>query len=101
MDNFKITLQGNSQVTFANGVTVSLFIGTGAYITGRGKNISFYMSRDDAERRANNCEIAIFDKNGDWITKKWKNYGDDVVGWQSPEQYLEALNWASKYQEDK
>jgi hypothetical protein len=98
-DDFRITLQGNFQVRFANGVQVSVFIGKGAYIKGRGENQSFYMSIDDdnSNRESPNAEIAVFDKDDNYIIRKFKDDGDDVIGWQSPEQFLEILNWAKNY----
>lgn len=32
----------------------------------------------------NSFEVAVFDSNGDWATRKFlPNHSDDVVGWQS------------------
>ena len=45
---------------------------------------------------SSDSEIAIFIK-GKWITKEYKDEGDDVIGYQTPDQVAEAIKWARNY----
>ncbi len=96
---FRITGGKGFQVTFKNEVTVSVQFGVGNYCKDYNKQpINNYdkESREQAENGSPNAEIAIFNKNG-WLTNEFKEGCDNVLGYQTPEQLLEALNWAKKY----
>jgi len=97
---FRINGGKGFQVTFKNGVTVSVQFGVGNYCKDYNKFpvIEDYIkeSKEQAENGSPNAEIAIFNKDG-WLTKEFKDDGDDVLGYKTPEQVLKALNWAKKY----
>ena len=95
--NFGIYVNGCFHITFKNGVTVSSTMGVGTYCENRNIDGEYDYLSTHSELQSNSAEICIWDKDGNYLTHKWKDDGDDTVGWQSPEQLLEALNWASKY----
>ena len=65
--------------TFDNGNTISIIGGKGAYSTPR-EDLS---SPDEYM----NFEVALLDKDGEWITRLViPGSADDVIGWQSREQ---------------
>jgi hypothetical protein len=87
------------QMTFANGVTVSIQFKTGNYATGA---LAGWDSRAGLAQEQNSspdAEIAIFKANGGgWLTKKFDpTINDDVIGWVSPDRVAEAIAWAAKY----
>ena len=99
MDKFGVYVNGCFHITFENGVTVSTTIGIGTYSGNKTKQGNYAYLKYQHEITSNSAEIAIWDKNGDYLTDKWsKENGHDVAGWQSPKKLLSALDWASKYQ---
>jgi len=82
------------RVTFLNGVTVSIQFGPGAYGDHRWESL---LSRDrDRVWESTTAEVAIFNSGG-WLTREFKpDIDDDVLGYQTPLQVLEALNWAAQ-----
>lgn len=111
---FRIIDGKGFHITFENGVTVSVQFGWGNYCRNYPHNIEFektgkilYSNKDGGyltELNAQmgmegspNAEIAIFKENGDWLTEKFKKGGDSVIGYCTPKEVLEALNWAAKY----
>ena len=104
MDNFRITQHKGFQITFPNGVTVSVQFGPGSYCT-RG---SLHAPRDYlAPETAHfwegpDAEVAVFYDGGkvrEWLTSLWPGNpnGEYVIGYQDPTQVLELLNWAANY----
>jgi hypothetical protein len=101
------------QIEFSNGIVVSVIFGAGTYSENRDNPIGeHYLTRDKGEAlklacegvRSEDAEVAIF-KPEDissprmWLTKEWKpDNGDDVKGYCTPEEVLDAMIWASKYQ---
>ena len=65
------------KLTFKNGITISIQIGTVNYCE-RKNNLSKYRSEMDlAEVSSKDAEIAIWDKRGEW-----HSFGEDTVkGW--------------------
>jgi hypothetical protein len=94
MTGFKVMGNRGFHITFENGVTVSVQFGGGNYCSNHN---DFDLLGHELERRvveSFDAEIAIWKRGGQWITKEFKNSADDVLGWQSPSDILEALNWA-------
>lgn len=90
-------------LTFPNGATVSVQFGPGNYCANQntGDVIRFFelcaQEKQIPDARSPDAEIAIWDKNGVWLTRDWRpDLGDDVAGWLSPMDVLEALNWAAQ-----
>lgn len=85
------------QVTFPNGITVSVQFGAGNYCAN-------YNEHMDTRQKPNTCkdaEIALFDKTG-WRTREafaalndGQDAGDDVLSAVTPDALLEYLNWAA------
>jgi len=88
-------------VTFANGVTVSVQFGGGNYCANYDAQI-YPQPMDGA--KSPNAEVAAMGPGGEgrghWLTKGWKDEGDDVLGDQTPADVLSLLNWAAKYKEE-
>lgn len=91
---FKICGNKGFHIQFKNGVIVSVQFGAGNYITGR--PVDFY---NREPRESIDAEIAVMDRNGSWLTRQMvdEEIGDDVVGWQSPEQFLAICNRAAAW----
>jgi len=75
------------QTTFANGVTVSVQWSETHYCSQR---------TERTPGKSSTAEVAIFQRDGEWLTRKWRDYGDDVVGWQSPKDVILAMVWAER-----
>ena len=94
-------------IRFNNGVVVSVQFGPHHHCSNQGKDVL-----DDKHTKhgievdrytCDNAEVAIFNGNG-WLTKEFKDSGDDVLSYQSPEEVAEAIEWAEAYlgkKEDK
>ena len=93
MAGFAITGGRGFHITFANGVTVSVQFGGGNYCNNY--NVSVMAPTSES----NNAEVAVFKKSyGGWLTLEFDpEAGDDVLGYQSPEDVLRLLNWAAAY----
>ena len=96
LPGFKIIRETGFQLTFYNGVTVSVHFGP-----------DYRCQHQDYERRDRiwkkygildniDAEVVIVDKNNREITREYTGGGDDVIGWQSPEEVLKAMNWAAE-----
>ena len=90
----KITSGKGFHMTFENGVTVSVQFGAGNYCDNHDEDITSIIPKNTT---SSNAEIAIWTKNNKWITKEYQDKGDDVLGWLTANEVLDALNWASKY----
>lgn len=99
MSGFAITGGAGFHITFDNGVTVSVQFGGCTYSQHHNECAEY--KGDGNGLRSVDAETAVFDKDGHWLTKTYRpTADDDVFGWQSPEQVLDLLNWASKYKAD-
>lgn len=78
---FVATAQG-LQITFANGWTASVQIGSGNYCSNRTKPVKKFAEA------CPNAEVAA------WKGDKWHKFENDkeTDGWKSPEQVLDFLN---------
>lgn len=108
---FKIISGKGFHITFKNGVTVSVQFGWGNYCDKYPNNKDMFTEnleyikdwKDPLPREGSpNAEVAIWDKNDKWITKEYiksinEEAYDDVIGFQTPEQVLDILNWAKNY----
>lgn len=89
---FSITDGKGFQITFKNGITVSIQFGKYNYCEN-------YTNRNFNSDCVNsiNAEIAIIGKNGEWLLREYdKKHNDDVKGYQTPEDILKVLKWAEK-----
>jgi hypothetical protein len=98
---FKITEGKGFQMIFENGLTISVQMGVGNYCSR--KNIMGYM--EEMNKRCgetiiecNNAEIAIWDKDENWITEKFTEKGDgQVAGWLTVEEVFEIMKKVQEY----
>lgn len=88
------------QITFSNGVTLSVQFGFGNYCNNRNGDM-FDVQGQTASKTA---EIALFDKEGNWITKEALvatgiNFDpdDDVEGYVTPDQIALLMAWGVMY----
>ena len=86
---FKSTLNKGFQITFNNGLTISVQFGSGNYCTNRNETFNG-LSRDVITSQS--AEIAIWDKDG-----KWFDFGPDTVkGYCSPDEVAKWVNRVSR-----
>jgi len=98
---FKITRSTGFHITFPNGITLSTQFGPGCY----GDN--YYMTFDELEKlveegkniESNEVEIAIWDKNGKWITSQMiaelfpDEDDNDIMAYVNIEKWLKIFHW--------
>jgi len=94
---FKITRGKGFHIRFANGVTVSVQFGGGSYADHYNDLNLIGQEQKLPGLESTTAETAVWlgSSSGHWITRQFG--GDDVLGYQTPEQVLELLNWAAKY----
>lgn len=91
---FAINENKGFQITFDNGVTVSVQFGGGNYCQNR-SGIYWKPAADGA--RCADAEVAIWNKDG-WMTREYDpDLYDDVIGNLNPSQVLMVLIWAKAY----
>jgi hypothetical protein len=95
-------------LTFPCGLTLSTQFGVGHYCETRRKLGSYedWEKEFKENQSSDDCEIAIWDKTGDFITAKiWKEIfndelGDSVAGYVTMEQWLKVVNYLSAKKEE-
>lgn len=93
MKKFNSTANKGFNMTFANGITASVQWGAGNYCDN-------YFSKDfsfSKEASSNTAEVAAWNKNDEWVTNKFCDTCDDVVGYLSPDEVLQFLNSCANY----
>jgi hypothetical protein len=95
---FRITGSTGFQIVFDNGITISVQFGRGNYCEHKmNKDLEFGRFIDNHE--SNDAEIALFDHNGNWVTKEaalaiGEDAYDDVLGWCDTAQVWKFMVWA-------
>ena len=97
---FASTENKGFRMTFKNGITASVQFGPANYCDAR----SFAMGSFDAPLKdprrcwdSDTAEVAAWDKEGTWITKKViPNLNDAVKGWMTTDEVLAFLNKCAK-----
>ena len=98
---FAITSGVGFHVTFPNGVTLSTQFGSGTYCNNHDFKIGSMQRVDQLE--SGNAEIAIWDKDGEWLTKQAyketfdEELHDDVKGYVEIMGWYDILNWCHEY----
>ena len=93
---FKTTENKGFQITFDNGITLSTQFGPGNYADNYdapflfGDKMPRFYSSDESE-------IAIWKKDGTWITKEYEDRGDNVLGYVPFEKWLSIFDWCRNY----
>lgn len=79
----------SSSPKFDNGFEMSIVAGPGKYSSPRDKG--------DSSDDFSSFEVAIFNPQGDWVTKEFfPGHNDDVMGWQSREDINNLIKKISK-----
>lgn len=98
---FAITGSRGFHITFQNGVTVSVQFGGGMHCDNLRVDIGTEMHLHVLE--CDNAEVAIFIRDdskapGGWLTQQYsKDENDVILGYQTPAEVLDILNWAAGY----
>lgn len=109
---FKIIDGKGFHITFPNGVMLSTQIGYGNYCENRDKIEFSPVYRFSETKQINHVsalpsmdsEIAIFDKDKNWITEKYlRSIGeseDMVIGYVDQEQWFKIFDWCRSYKHE-
>jgi len=92
---FKITEGKGFHITFKNDTTVSVQFGPGNYCENQSPDKKNFLHVRGISKDA---EIAIWDKNGEWITDEYFGGSDVVKGHVDPEELLGVLVWVQDYE---
>lgn len=98
MKTFRNSNGKGFHITFPNGLTLSTQFGWGNYCDNYNSGLS---AKEEMEKRnweSDNAEIAIIDKYGRWLTNKFKDNGDQVIGYVKINDWLEAFDWCRSYE---
>ena len=82
------------QLTFENGITVSVQFGYGHYCANR-NNRNF--SRPQERCSSDNAEVAVIGANGEWLTREvfeklgWDDPCDDVAGYVAADEVAKLI----------
>jgi hypothetical protein len=95
---FKTFAQKGFQVSFDNGLTVSVMFGSGNYCEHRFSDMELGDTvKVCSEHNSVSAEIVVIDSNGNFVTEfPGCPEGDRVRGWVEPDEMLEVMNWAAK-----
>ena len=82
-------------ITFGNGVTVSVQFGGGNYCANR---MQITHQPYIKGQKSADAEVAIWDKDGEWITQEYDPESTDVVmGYVDPDEIAKIIVWAQAY----
>lgn len=97
-------------ITFQNGVRLSSQIGYGNYCDNYNNIELLHLSTNPkafSKVKSSTCEIAIFDKNDNWITKEYLKttneydpeyeYTYAVKGYVEQEEWFRIFEWCKNY----
>jgi len=108
MTGFRTNMNKGFQVEFPNAVVVSVQFGACNYCDNKNLKMNPEDFTHPKDHECANAEVALFlaarDESPEtrgWLTKEWKDEGDDVVGYQTPDDVLSAMIWAQKYKAEK
>jgi hypothetical protein len=94
---FKTFSKKGFQVSFDNGLTVSVMFGSGNYCEHRFSDMEVGGTvKVWSEHNSVSAEIAVIDSNGNFVTEfPGCPEGDQFRGWVEPNELLEVMNWAA------
>ena len=93
--NFSVTMGKGFQMKLPNGWVVSIQIGSMNYCENRDFFVWETPKDESGHVSCENAETAVFHSvTEEWARPPW-NTGDQVQGWQSPEEVLRLLTWAA------
>lgn len=80
------------QMTFANGLTVSVQWGYGNYCENNMRHDSMKTEAWAIDLKSKDAEVAVFDRDGKWRTRDFfADIGDDVVGHLSADEVANLI----------
>lgn len=84
-------------LTFDNGLTLSTQFGPGNY--GDNYDKPFHFSGTDIPRSydADQVEVAIIGSDGAWVTKQYRDDGDDVLPRVEFDEWLKIVDWCKNW----
>lgn len=85
-------------ITFPNGVMLSTQFGWGNYCENYNSGLSIMEEMSKKNWESDDCEIAIIAPGEKWITKEFRDDGDDVLGRLKIDDWLQAFDFARNYQ---
>lgn len=93
---FAITGHKGFQITFQNGVTISVQFGPGNYTDQDIRDARFDLPKSKERWEAKTAEVAILLPNGDFYDIPLEPYNSDgtVVGWATVEDVCALINHA-------
>lgn len=97
---FETTRNKGFRLKFPNGLVLSTQFGWGNYCGNypNGEFPSLDELKEKKDSASNDCEIAIFDSSGRFITEEYNPQGgDSVLGWVKMERWLEIVDWCRAY----
>lgn len=100
MKTFKNNRGRGFHITFPNGVMLSTQFGWGNYCENYNSDLTPTEEMKKTDWESDDAEIAIIAPEG-WITKKFKDKGDDVLGHVQIKEWLKAFDWARRYRPRK
>ena len=98
---FTVCLNKGFHLNFDNGLTLSSQFGYGNYCENRTLEVGD-VGRAEAAK-SDNCEIAIWNKDGDWITREMAEevfddpLDDDVMGYVDFSRWLRVVDWCRNF----
>ena len=108
MEGFAINRGVGFSIKFNNGVVVSVQFGSYHHCSNQGSAADEFLQgtmtirhgiiTDTDRHDCKDAEVAIFNDKG-WLTKEFKDQGDDVLSYQSPDDVAEAIKWAQAYKQ--
>ena len=82
------------QIQFANGVVLSVQFGTYSYCEHYDtRNLPHDAPSKQESWNSKDAEIAMWDKDKEWITQEFEDVGDDVIGYVGIEKFLKVIDW--------
>jgi len=102
---FKIIGNRGFHIVFPNGLTLSTQIGGGNYCNNYYFPIGEEIKKHTME--SSDAEIAIWDKNGKWITKQMlqdifpEELKDDVLGYVTIDKWIKIFEWCANQKKGK
>lgn len=100
--SFKITGGKGFHMTFPNDVTVSVQFGPCSYCEHYDDDMmKWVLSKGKGTIESKDAEVAIFMKDGTWLSHEYDKNSNEVIGYQSIEEVWEILKWAKNYEGKK
>jgi len=96
---FRNTNGRGFQITFPNGITLSTQFGWGNYCENYegSEKLALQEELTKTNWESNDAEIAIIGRHGEWLTKEFKDEGDDVLGRIKIDEWLKAFDFCRNY----